>query len=142
MKANSIKQLSDTLKARGGWGDVKPNEVGELIEELTSGSKKGFETPNRLKKGDVFYQLLGVKKRPVVVIGSNSEVAFGIPLSTTLDELFMMEGNSRFFGNSYFTNQLVSAKLEYVKENFVGVYDNPKVVREATLKIKLIINSI
>ena len=142
MKANSLKQLSDLLKTRAGWGDLSPNDIGELIESLSSKKKKDFEIPNRLKKGDVFYQEVGTKRRPVVVVGSNSEVVFGIPLSTTLDELFMLEGSSRFFGNSYFTNQIISAKPEYVRENFIGVYDNHKIVKDALIKIKSIVNLI
>lgn len=95
-------------------------------------------SPDIFRKGDVFIQSVGVKKRPVVIIHVAEEVVYGIPLSTTQDELNLCESKSRFFGEGYFSNQLVSASFEYVKHNFGGVYDNPKAVNIAIKELKKI----
>ncbi len=95
-------------------------------------------SPSVFKKGDVFIQRVGVKKRPVVIIYSDEELVYGIPLSTTQDELNLCESKSRFFGEGYFAKQLVSAPLDYVRHNFGGVYDSPKVLNTAIKELKKI----
>lgn len=94
--------------------------------------------PSEFKKGDVFIQKVGVKSRPVVIIAVEEDIVYGIPLSTTEDELNLCESSSRFFGEGFFSKTLVSASFEYIRGNFAGVYDNPKVVNKAIRELQKI----
>ncbi len=93
-------------------------------------------SPEVLRKGDVYIQRIGEKRRPVVIIHIDEELVYGIPLSTTQDDLNLCESKSRFFGEGYFAKQLVSAPLDYVRHNFGGVYDSPKVLNTAIKELK------
>lgn len=99
--------------------------------------KRGGDAPSRLKKGDVYGWDGGAKVRPCVIIKVMKHVSYGIPLTTTLDEMVLMRSNSRFFGNSYYSRAIECAKNDYIFDNFIGVHDNPKELNKA---IKLIMD--
>lgn len=98
--------------------------------------RETFRPPSRLKKGDVFTDRVGSKVRPVVIAKVVGDTVTGIPLSTTEDELNLMESSSRFFGDSYFSKGIVVAKYSYAMEYFIGVYDNEKLLRKAIKESK------
>lgn len=98
--------------------------------------------PSKLKKGDVYLQHVGTKKRPVVIIHVEEEIVYGFPLSTTEDCLNMCPSLSRFFGEGFINKGLVTAPTEYAIENFAGIYDNPKRIHSAVKMFKEQLNSI
>lgn len=112
--------------------------VKQLLEHLTG----VIEVPSKLKRGDVFSQHCGVKKRPVVIVKVLKDIVIGIPLTTNEDELAMTPHNSRFFRGGWFTNQLITARIEYVEDNFLGVLDDNKSLNEAVKQIKQFYNGV
>jgi len=114
-------------------------EVKHLIGTITEVDK---ESPTKYKAGDVFLAHVGVKKRPNCIIKVTDCLIFAIPMSTTEDCLNLTTYKSRFFGEGFFSSQLISASIEYVDENFVGVLDSPKDVRTAILKLKELVENI
>jgi hypothetical protein len=114
-------------------------EVKHIIGTITSIEK---DSPSKFKVGDVFLSHVGVKRRPVCVIKVTDCLIYGIPMSTTEDCLNLSTFKSRFFDNGFFGNQLVSASVEYVEENFSGVLDSPKDVRNAIKKLKELVNTL
>lgn len=99
-------------------------------------------TPSVFKVGDLFSQYVGTKRRPVAIIKVTDCLIYGIPMSTTEDCLNLSTYKSRFCGEGFFSNQLVSASVEYVRDNFIGVLDSPKDLKIAVLKLKELVNTI
>ena len=115
------------------------SEVKHLIGTITHIDDN---SPSILKKADVFISAVGTKRRPVVIIKVTDCLVYGIPLSTTEDCLNLCTFKSRFFGEGYFSNQLVTAPLEYAKINFVGVLDNSRDLKIAVEKLKIIVKNL
>lgn len=114
-------------------------EVKHIIGTITEIDR---EAPSVFKAGDVFIQDVGKKKRPVAIIKVTDCLIYGIPMSTTEDCLNLCTFKSRFFGEGFFSNQLVSASVEYIKDNFIGVLDSPKDLKTAVFKLKELVNTI
>ena len=114
----------------------------ELVKNLVSKVRQEREKPSKLKIGDVFVLQLSAKKRPVVVIAIKDTLVYGIPLTSTEDEMNLIPSKSRFFGNGWFSKSLVTVKHDIVMENFVGVYDNEKLLRKARRAIKDLIDTV
>lgn len=128
-------KVLESLKDKGySYAEVK-----HLIGTITEVDK---DPPTKYKAGDVFLAHVGVKKRPNCVVKVTDCLIFAIPMSTTEDCLNLSTYKSRFFGEGFFSSQLISASIEYVDENFIGVLDSPKDVRTAVLKLKELVKNI
>lgn len=99
-------------------------------------------TPSVFKIGDLYAASIGVKRRPVAIIKVTDCLIYGIPMSTTEDCLNLSTYKSRFCGEGFFSAQLVSASVEYVKDNFLGVLDSQKDLKTAVLKLKELVDKI
>jgi hypothetical protein len=111
-------------------------EVKTFINTIVTADSK---PPLKYKKGDVIANGIGVKKRPIVVIRIIGELLFCIPLSTTKDEFNLCESDSRFMGSGWFSKGLSVVSKEYANDNFIGVYDNPKLLNKAIHQLKLLL---
>lgn len=116
----------------------------EIVKSyINSLSGNAMRRPDKLKAGDVFLNHLnGGKNRPIVIVAIQAGVVFGIPLSTTEDVMNMTISKSRFFGKGWFGKSLVTVKEEVAMDYFVGMYDNPAVVKKAKLALKQLINDV
>jgi hypothetical protein len=120
-------------------------ELYDIIESsvkqsFTKGETKGFVhsvggamfgQPRYFKKGDVIANGVGAKKRPCVVIKVEKEFLYLLPLSSTEDELNLCESHSRFFADGWFTRGVSVVSKDYAVDNFIGVYDNIKLLNKA-----------
>lgn len=111
------------------------NEVKNLVNSVRTTVATNYSDltrPSTIKVGDVFIAQGGAKKRPYVVISvrQKSNIVIAVPLTTTDDELALTPFTSRFFGNGWFTSQLMTVKIAFVIENFAGVLENRAVIRK------------
>ncbi len=114
-------------------------EVKHIIGTITFVDGKH---PSKFKIGDVYIAQCGTKRRPVCIVKVTDCVIYGIPVSTTEDCLNMCSFKSRFLGEGFFSGQLVSSSIEYVKENFAGVLDSPRDLKNAVKLLKEIVNKL
>jgi hypothetical protein len=128
-KKDIIKEI-DTLVNKPTYSK---SEVKHLI---TSVSSESVNKPSTLKIGDVFVNLVGGKNRPIVIVKVLGDVVLGVPLSTTEDCLNLLQFKSRFFGNNYFSKQVVITKYELAMSNFTGVFDSPRDLKKAKEMLK------
>lgn len=112
--------------------------VKALIGKVSYDSQK----PSHLKAGDVFIYQVGLKRRPVVIVKVVDNLVYGIPLSSTEDEMNLSVSKSRFFSDGFFGKTITAVKINVAMDNFVGVYDNPKLLREAKKEIKNLIMNV
>lgn len=132
------QQLYDIIDSSGKISFTK----GEAKDFVCAVSGTAANIPTYFKKGDIVVAGVGLKKRPCVVIKVCLDVLYLIPLSTTEDSLNLMPFRSRFLGEGFFSKGVSVVTIEYAKENFTGVFDNPKALNAAIKKIKEEINSI
>jgi hypothetical protein len=95
-----------------------------------------------LKKGDVIaYQLY--KSRPVVIIKvkHNENLAYGIPLSTTEDELNLCSYVSRQFGMGFLGKSIICLKENLCLNDFIGTFDNNYCLNKAISMLKEIFST-
>lgn len=95
--------------------------------------------PSVLKKGDVIRVYAGVKQRPCVIIKVKTDMVICIPLTSTENVNNLCYGKSRFYGESFFSNEYKVVDVENAKRNFIGVYDNTKCLNNAIKELKLFI---
>lgn len=116
------------------------NEVKQLLYSVkTAGANYSDLTqPSKVKSGDVFIAQGGSKSRPYVVISvrEKDNIVIAVPLTTTNDELALTPYTSRFFRGGWFTSQLMTVKIPFVIQNFAGVLENRKVIREFKKDLK------
>tara|TARA_R110000796_G_scaffold90732_1_gene194693 strand:- start:3 stop:419 length:417 start_codon:yes stop_codon:yes gene_type:complete len=98
--------------------------------------------PTKLKKGDVYITQLGTKSRPVVICKVLGDVVLAIPLSTTENELTLTNSNSRFFGDNFFSKQVIMSTYEYAMEHYAGVFDNNTNLNKAVKMMKQFYNEV
>jgi hypothetical protein len=116
-----------------------PKEVRHLVNSVKSDKGYMAQTqPISIKVGDVFISQGGAKKRPFVVISVRKKlgVVISVPLTTTNDELALTPYTSRFFNSGWFSSQLITLKIDYVRENFAGVLENREAIREVKKDLK------
>lgn len=89
-----------------------------------------------LRKGDVLSSKL-YKNRPIVIIKIDKEIIYGIPLSTTKDELNLCPYTSRQFGKGFFSKSIICLKKEFCLDNFIGTLDS---FRDLNFAIELLKN--
>jgi len=126
IKEDVLKSLDESNKKSYSAKEVKA---------IVNSVKNEVHKPTELKKGDIYTTILGVKKRPVVICRINGDIVFGIPISSTEDEMNAMKFKSRFCGENYFNMQIVTSTYEHAIENFSGIFDNDDALDEA---VKLI----
>ena len=101
--------------------------VRDLVHSVSS---KGLKQVNYIKKGDVF--ITGAPKlRPNVVVSVQNDCCLCMSLSTTKDCMNIYESKSRFMGDGYFSKAIFAVPNYVIRENFIGVYDNPKRLNKA-----------
>lgn len=129
------QDILDSIQSR----NYSSSEVKNLINSVkTVVSYADLMATDKIRVGDVFIAQGGYKKRPYVVISvrSKDNLAISVPLTTTNDELALTPYSSRFLKEGWFTSQLVTVKLEFVKENFAGVLENRAVIRQFKKDLK------
>lgn len=132
--ANKAKVLEDLKDKTYSFSEIK--HIIGTITEIDKGA------PSKFKVGDVFLQNVGTKRRPVCIVKVTECLIYGIPMATTEDCLNLCPLKSRFFGEGFFGSQFISASIEYVTDNFVGVLDSQKDLKTAILKLKELVNTI
>lgn len=129
------QEILDSIENR----QYDSGEVKHLINTVkTVVSYSDLVSTDTIKVGDVFIAQGGYKRRPYVVISvrAKDNLAITVPLTTTKDELALTPYTSRFFREGWFTSQLVTVKLSFVKENFAGVLENRAVIRQFKKDLK------
>jgi len=114
-------------------------EVKQLVTSVSSGIKTA---PTYFKRGDVYYAGVGAKRRPAVIIKVVNDMVFAIPVTHEDGGYVLLEFESRFLGKGFFTTNVVSAPISYVKDNFLGVFDNAKVLSKAINVLKSLLNNV
>lgn len=123
---------------------INPNTtyIGTAVKAFVN--EVSFETqyfPSQLKKGDVIKvncQDSG-KIRPSVIIKVTSEFTISIPLTSTENVHNLCESSSRFFKDGFFCKNYVVTPIEKAVNNFIGVYDNPKLLNQAIKELRVFI---
>ena len=115
---------------------------GEVKGFINSVGGAQFGLPKYLKKGDIISNNVGAKKRPCVVIKVFTDVIYAIPLSSNEDELNLCKSKSRFWGDGWFSCGIIAMTKTYAMDNFLGVYDNPKLLNKVIKLSKQEINKI
>jgi len=112
--------------------------VKKFVDEVTHDIDNA---PDSFKKGDVIkLQTVGSNKnRPSVIIKVCSEYVVSIPLTTTESVHCLSESKSRFFKNGFFSNTYAVTPIKVAKENFIGVYDNHKLLNLAIKELRVFI---
>lgn len=105
----------------------------EVIHLITHMSSR-LHCPDIIKKGDVYIST-HFKPRPHVIIKVCKDKVYSIPLTTTNNEFVLCKCNSRFFTESYFSNQLTMVKISYFKNNFIGIYDNTRHLNKVIIQL-------
>lgn len=109
--------------------------VREKIESITTTFVK--RRPSVVKVGDVYRAFQGVKVRPLVVVKILKDVIISVPLTST--ENIHNSGipyKCRFFGEGFFCKTYDLTSKELVIENFVGVLEDKKAIRQIKNEIK------
>lgn len=114
------------------------SHVRSLINKVTC---EDATKPTHLKKHDVITTYAGVKSRPAVIVKVFKDFVAAIPLTTGNSVHCLSESKSRFFRDGCFCNMYVIVPLDVAMENFIGMYDNPKLVNTAIKNLKEFINS-
>ncbi len=97
--------------------------------------------PPLIRKGDVFSEKVGAKKRPCCVIKVIGSLAYSIPLSTTQDEQNLIKGKIPRFSpdqgkDSYFSKGIVITPVSVVMENYLWAYENNAMVNKAIREMR------
>lgn len=102
------------------------------------------EPPSTLKKGDVI-KISGStlsKSRPGVVVKVTKDKVYLMPITSSENVHSIFKFSSRFWGDGWFCDSLIGVKMDVAKENFYGVFDSPKDLKEAILRFKDVANFI
>lgn len=117
------------------------SHVKQTIMQADFKELKEIQKPTYIRKGDVFVGYEGKKKRPNVVIKVlKDRTILYIPLTSTDNVHCLSESKSRFFGEGCFSKSFSVATEEFALENFVGVYDDMKVINNAVQELKKFVN--
>lgn len=108
--------------------------VREMITAISSAENK--MAPEYFKKGDVILLKSRTKPRPGVIIKVTTDYVICIPLTSTENEHCMSESKSRFFKTGCFCNSYEIVPLEMAQQNFLGVYDSPKLLNNAVKELR------
>lgn len=109
------------------------NEIKSTSEfyHLVNTMRDYVKPPLYYAKGDVFSYRMGHKSRPIVLYKIKKDSYIFIPLTTTEDELSVGNYSSRFFGNGFFSKQLITLHFGLLKDNFIGVLNDSKGLNKA-----------
>lgn len=97
--------------------------------------------PPYIRKGDVYTERVGHKRRPCCVIKVVGSLAYSIPLSTTQDEQNLIKGKMPRFSteqdkDSYFSKGIVITPVSVVMENYLWAYENNAMVNKAIREMR------
>lgn len=106
------------------------------IEEVKGLFKKlgpEMSIPLYLKKGDMFLDFVGVKKRPCVIIKvmEKESIVVYFPLSSEENIFNLTKYKSRFNGSGYIQNQLLTCSIEFAFENYIGILEDNNSLNKA-----------
>ncbi len=123
-----MKTKQETLESLPNKTSFSRNEITYIIQQV----KTYPLPPTKYKKGDVIIikDTLS-KRRPSVVIKQLDNTVVVMSLSTTKDDLNLIPYTSRFYGTGYINNHIMTLPLHYANDNFIGVFDNTKVINKA-----------
>lgn len=111
--------------------------VQDEISKITFIDPHKTQKPTHIRKHDVLVMYAGSKARPVVVIKVlKDRTVIYIPLTSTDNVHCLSESNSRFFGEGCFSKCFSVCTEQKAIEQFIGVYDNPKLVNNAIRELK------
>lgn len=114
------------------------HEVINRINNTTFESR--IKIPNEIKKFDVVIVQSGVKKRPSVVIKVIKDIVVTIPLTGSENIHCSVPFKCRFRNDGHLCLNYEVIPVDLAKNNFVGVFEDRKAVKEAINQIKLFIN--
>lgn len=119
------------------------SEVQHLINSINSIQSLREPKIDYIKKYDYFLyeSATNVKSRPFVVVKVLKDTVIAIPLSTTKDALNLIPSRSRILKEGYFSKQFLTVHKEVAIKNWVGIYDNTKLVDKAVKSLKEFLNS-
>ena len=131
--SNKLEVLKEIIPTQTYIGTA----VRDFINKVTC---ENF-APHTFRRGDVIRitQPLN-KQRPSVIISVEKDYVISIPLTTSDSIHCLLESKSRFFNSGCFCNSYVITPIEIAQANFLGVYDNPKLVNQAIKELKQFIN--
>jgi len=111
--------------------------VGSAVRKMISEITDGRVPPEYFKRGDIIrVHMPSQKPRPSVIIKVTTEYVISIPLTTDENVHCMLESKSRFAREGCFTNSYVVTPINVAKENFLGIYDNPKLLNMAIKELR------
>lgn len=114
---------------------------GEVILLLSSVQSKP-QAPKTLKKGDMYIDNIGSKKRPAVIIKVLPDIVISIALSTTEDALNLHPYPAdRFRDGGFFSKGFMVATVDHARNNYAGVYEDKKLLNEVIKLAKNFINN-
>lgn len=111
--------------------------VKTILESVSLDSLKTVTAPSKIKKGDTFIHMVANgKARPCIVIKvlKGDRIVY-IPLTSTKNIHTLNSYKSRFFGEGYFANHVSICTTDYVRKQFVGIFDNTRALNLAIKEI-------
>lgn len=115
--------------------------IGTTVKKLINEMSEGRIPQEYFKRGDIIKVFVpSSKPRPSVIIKVTPDYVVSIPLTTDENVHCMMESKSRFAREGCFTNAYVITPIDIAKENFLGVYDSPKLLNQAIKELRLFIS--
>jgi len=131
-KQETINSIVPTTQYLGSY-------VRKMITDIEQ-EPEAKNCPEFFKKGDVIRILAPKDKpRPSVIIKVLPDFVISIPLTTDSNIYCLSESKSRFFKDGCFTNHYEITPTDVAKVNFLGVYDNIKLLNEAIKQLRLFI---
>lgn len=117
------------------------NYLGSFVRKMIEEIHTPRHFPDSFRKGDVIrVNFPQNKPRPSIVIKVMPDYVIAIPLTTDDNVHCMTESKSRFFKEGCFCNSYVLIPNIIAQENFLGVYDNMKLLNQAIKELKQFIN--
>lgn len=116
-------------------------EVKALVHSIKENNKGHIY--GDIRKYDVFVNYtISNKSRPYVVLKVFGSRVLAIGMSTTQDYMNVIEFEDRIFGKGFLNMNVSIFEVSYVKENFIGVFEEKVVVNECIKLIKETINKL
>lgn len=116
-------------------------EVKALIHSIKETNKGAIY--GDIRKYDVFVsRSASNKSRPFVVLKVFGNRVLALGMSTTQDYMNMIEFEDRIFGKGFFNLNVIVFETEFVKTNFIGVFEETKKVNDCIKLIKETINKL
>jgi hypothetical protein len=113
----------------------------EVVLLLQSVQSKPL-APKSLKKGDMYIDNIGSKKRPAVIVKVLPDIVISIALSTTEDAINLCPYPAdRFREPGFFSKGFMIATIDHARNNYAGQYEDKKLLNEVIKLAKNFINN-